>query len=258
MDPETWSKETYDKLRPTNTLLRGADKPSYTKGSFPYSSLRVQAALGVTSTKAIAGNPIIYWDQWAINVVEDQTRKVISQKNLDEMWRPAEDKKFASAMDIIAKEIKENTETTLRAAGILLVVARVVGFQFPLPPEPTSDSPQIDGISKQQIETWGSEWDRKRAEILDEAKAESEHAQEEARAHAESLFLNSIAEGLQKTKEMNPDLPRYVIAMRFLSTLKNYLHNQPAENAQSIEESHRFLMDRQNQSPSHSSKDKEK
>ena len=88
IDPEAWDKETYDKLRPMNTILRGADKPNYTKGSFPYSNLRVQAALGVTSTKATTKTPIIYWDQWAINIVEDQTRKVISQKNLDELWRP--------------------------------------------------------------------------------------------------------------------------------------------------------------------------
>jgi hypothetical protein len=239
LDPEPWDKKTYDTLRTLNAILRGADKPSYTKGSYPYSKLRIQAALGITSTKAISNNPIVYWDQWAINVVEDQARKVISQKNLDELWRPAQDEKFANALDIIAKEIKENAELILRAAGILLVVARVVNFRF------TSDNNPNDEISEQQLATWSSGWERKRAQILSEAQAESEHAQQEARAYAESLLLNSIAEGLQKAKEIDRNLPHYVIAMRFLSSLQDYVHKQTDEK--SMEELQNYLKEWQEQ-----------
>jgi regulator of protease activity HflC (stomatin/prohibitin superfamily) len=243
IDPEAWDKDLYDKLRPMNAILRGADKPTYTKGSFPYSNLRVQAALGVTSTKATTNTPIIYWDQWAVNIVEDKTRKVISQKNLDELWRPAEDKKYANALDIIAKEIKENAEFTLRTAGILLLVARVVNFQFPdMNPDMNNE---IDGISRQQLATWSSEWDRKRIRILAEAEAESEHSQQEARAYAESLLLNSIAEGLQKAKDIDPELPQYVIAMRFLSSLQDYVHKQTDEK--SMEELQNSLQEWQDQ-----------
>lgn len=225
MDPEIWDKETYDRLRPMNTILRGANKPSYMKGSFSYSNLRVQAALGITSTKVAEGSPTIYWDQWALSVVEDQARKVISQKNLDELWRPAEDKKFANALEKIANEIKENTNPIFRAKGILLIVSRIVNFRFP------SDNDQLDEISKQQLATWGSEWERKRVNMLSEAQAESEHTQQEARAYAESLLLNSIADGLQKAKEIDPNLPRYVIAMRFLSSLQDYVHKQTDEKS---------------------------
>jgi hypothetical protein len=225
MDPETWDKETYDRLRPMNMILRGANKPSYTKGSFPYSNLRVQAALGITSTKVAEGSPTIYWDQWALSVVEDQARKVISQKNLDELWRPAGNKKFTNALEKIANEIKENTNLIFRAKGILLVVARIVNFRFP------SDNDQLDEISKQQLATWSFEWERKRSNILSEAQAESEHTQQEARAYAESLLLNSIADGLQKAKDIDPNLPRYVIAMRFLSSLQDYVHKQTDEKS---------------------------
>jgi len=123
MDPETWDTETYTKLRSMNNLLRGADKPSYTDGSFPFSNLRIQAALGTTSTPE-AGDGIIYWDQWAVNIIEDAARKVISQKTLDELWRPENDKKEANALDRIAVEIKSGAELPLRSAGILLFVAR--------------------------------------------------------------------------------------------------------------------------------------
>lgn len=248
LDPETWDKDTYDTLRPMNALLRGADKPSYTKGSFPYSNLRVQAALGITSTKAAEGNPTIYWDQWALRVVEDQARKAISQKNLDELWRPSDDKKFANALDKIADEIKENTDLTLRAAGILLIVARVVNFRF------TSDNNQTDEILEQQLATWGSEWKRKRAHILSEAQAESEHTQQEARVYAESLLLNSIAEGLQKAHDIDIKLPHYVIAMRFLSSLQDYVHKQTDEK--SMEELQNYLQEWQEQFPNDHRKEK--
>ena len=130
LDNEEWSKELYDKLRSMNPILRGADKLNHTQGSFRYSDIRVQAALSKTSTRATVGDPNIYWDQWVMNVVEDQTRQVISQKNLDEMWRPTNDKRFANALDVIAVEIKGKCEPILRSAGILPYGARVVNFRF--------------------------------------------------------------------------------------------------------------------------------
>ncbi len=223
LDPEAWDKETYEKMRRTNPILRGADKPTHTLGSFPFSHQRIQATLGVTSTKAALGDQLIYWDQWAVNIVEKTARKVLSQKNLDELWRPARDEKYANALDGIAKEIKEEAFPVLRSAGVLVFAARVVNFNFPGEPG------QVDDISKQQIATWGSEWDGKSSKILSEAQAESEYAQQEARAYGQSMLLDAIAQGLQKAQKMHPDLPRYIIAMRFLSALQEYNQAQSVE-----------------------------
>ncbi len=230
MDNEDWTDEINNKVRPMNAILRGGRKLTHTTGSFPYSHLRVQAALGTTSTRAVDNNPIIYWDQWTINIVEDQARKAISQKNLDELWRPKEDRQFANALDIIANEIRENAELILRSSGILLVVARVVNFRF------SHNNGHIDDISQQQLATWASEWERRRSDILSTAQAEAEHTEQEARAYAEAVMLNSIAEGLQKTKEMNPRLPPYVIAMLFLSTLQDHISTQSSTSEQDAEQ----------------------
>jgi hypothetical protein len=234
MDPETWTKETYDKLRPLNPLLRAADKPSYTSGSFPFSHNRIQAALGITGSLAASPETIIPWDRWALNVVEDAARKVISQKTLDELWRPKNDKKYADALDIIAQEIKDSVIPILRSAGILPYATRIVNFRFP------TENGQSDGIVMQQIASWGSEWQRKRSQILAKAEAEAERAQQEARAYAESMLLNSIAEGLQRTQEMHPRLPRYVIAMRFLSALQDYIHKTPEGEGEGESEGRRI------------------
>ncbi len=232
MDPDIWDNETYARLRSMNSLLRGADKPSYTDGNFPFSNLRIQAALGTTSTPE-AGDAIIFWDQWVVNIIEDAARKVISQKKLDELWRPAKNEQNANALDRIAVEIKNSAELTVRSAGILLFVARVVNFKFPTP------KGQPDKISEQQITTWESEWERKRKKILDEALAESEKAQDDAHAYAESILLNSIAEGLQKTYEIHPKLPRYVIAVRFLRALQDYIQQVPKQEVEDSSEDDR-------------------
>ena len=227
MDPEVWDKATYDELRRKNPLLRGADSPSYTKGSFPFSHLRIQATLSTTSTQATDAEAINYWDQWALNLVEEAARKVLSQRTLDQLWRPEEDQKGKNALDNIAAAIKAIAYPALRESGILLVVSRVVNFRFP-----TDGEEKEINITKQQITSWRADWERKRTAILDDAEAESDRSQQEARAYAESILLNSIAEGLEKTQEINPDLPKYVIAMRFLSSLQDYIHKQPQGEAQ--------------------------
>lgn len=215
MDNQDWTREQYEILRRKNPLLRGADKVTKTDGSFSYSPQRVQAAMGVTSTKVEDGTPLIYWDQWAMNVVEGETRKVIAKKNLDDMWKPPQNTAYANAMDGIAQEIKQNAEITLRASGILLVVARVVDFEIP------AQSEEGNQVTQQHLKTWGSEWEKRRKMILADAEAESERLQQLARAQAEAEMLTSIADGLKATQEMNADLPQHVIAMRFLSSLED-------------------------------------
>jgi len=68
---------------------------------------------------------------------------------------------------------------------------------------------QTDGISEQQIATWGSEMERINVPISwQKHKRKSERSQQEARAYAKSLLLNAIAEGLQKTEEIETPIFR--------------------------------------------------
>jgi hypothetical protein len=222
LDPENWDQELYNKIRNRNSLLRGANQLSYTKGSFKFSHLRIQAAIGKTSSNA-GGDAAIYWDQWVLSVIEETARQIISQKELMELWHLAEDKKGDNALEGIAEELKAKASLTLRAQGILLVSSRIVDFSFPV------GEGKADVISEQQVLSRSSEWEKKRIEILAEAQAVAERTQLEAHAFAESLLLTSIAEGLKKTAEINENLPRAVIAMRYLSALQDYIHKQPLE-----------------------------
>lgn len=233
LDNQEWDEPTYKQIRLLNPSLRGADKLSYTQGSFPFSHKRVQATLGVTSTKAEEGAPLVPWDRWAMNVIEDQTRKVISQKNLDELWRPANDYKFANALDVIAEEIKKNSEMTLRAAGILLVAARVVNFKF------SPDEKELDDITRQQIASWQSTWAQKRNVILAKAEAKAIQLKEEARVYAEGQLIESIVNSLEKAHQNG--MSHQVIAMRFLSALQDYTHRHLTDEGNENEEMKRKM-----------------
>jgi hypothetical protein len=217
LDPEEWDQKTYNDLRPKNPILRGADKINHREGSFPFSSLRLQAAISTTGSNA-NHDATLYWDKWSLSVIESETRQIISQLNLDELWRPREDKKGINALDEIANKLMERSKIKLRTNGILLLAARVVNFRFP------KVNGKTDRVSEQQISTWEAEWARKNSEILDKARAESERNQLEARAYAESVLLSSIAEGLKKTEDKNSSLPNFVISMRFLSALQDLIH----------------------------------
>jgi regulator of protease activity HflC (stomatin/prohibitin superfamily) len=248
LDPEDWSEEVYKQLRSANPLLRGARFPSYKEGSFPYSPQRVRAALGVTSTRLGAQDATLYWDQWALNIVEDQARKVIAQKELDELWRLPEgqDERFKNAMDVIANELKSGAAPILRTSGILLVASRVVNFNFP---SEKVEGP-VDEISRQQIAIWSSEREGKRSNIKATAEAEAERLKQQARAYAASLMLKALEEGLKTTREIG--LNPHVTAMLF-SALQEYIDKQ--DEAISTEEAH-FIDETQEPFSLH--KDKEK
>jgi hypothetical protein len=224
LDPDTWDKDTYAKMLEMNPFLKDADKPSHSVGSFPFSHRRVQATISTVSAKTTDPESPALWDQWVLNMVDEETRKIVSQKTLDEFWRPLNDKKNANAMNGIAQEIKDRLVPMMRSKGILLVVSRIVNFRFP-----SNGENKMDEIAKQQIATWGADWERKRTNKLADARANAEKDQQEARAYAESQLLNSIAEALQKTHEMNHQLPKHVIAMRYLNALQDYARNNPPE-----------------------------
>ena len=50
------------------------------------------------------------------------------------------------------------------------------------------------------------------------------------------MFLTLVAEGLQKARQVNENLPNYVIAMRVISAMEELLNQQTeAGNAETIE-----------------------
>lgn len=105
----------------------------------------------------------------------------------------------------------------------------------------------MDEIYQKQLST-SADLERKRAEILAEVEAQSARIQQESLAHAQAALLSAIAEELKKTKETDENSPKYVLALRYLNVLQDYILKE------SDEENFLSVLQKQNSSSQNKSK----
>ena len=226
VDRETWNLGLYHRLLHDNPLLKDAREPDCTKGTYKFSSGRMHALFGteaVTSSADVTEVQPVEWDQRVLFHLEEAAREVLSQRRLDELWQPRFDRPQVNAMDDIANAIKEKCSLSLRQQGVQLYSCRVVNFQFLKKETPETD----DEIKQKQIRAWSADWQREAEQTRAEGKADADLMKQEARAYAYTNLLTAVAEGLQETRHLNPDLPRYVIAVQFISALERFIEEQP-------------------------------
>ncbi len=220
LDNQEWSPELQQQIVSANPFLDQAATLTCSDGGVGFSDRRARAMLGVIGTDVDRSNAPRMWDEWVMWVIEDQIRQVISQRNIDELWRPTQDERFANSLDEIAEEIQTRSRMTLRQAGILLVAARVIDFRFP--PDPDAPAESLDRISRQRIASWVGECTFRRQEILSRAEASAIYERQRARAYAESMLMKAFVETLQRAHRQDQTLSRNVILLYFLSALQDY------------------------------------
>ena len=264
VDKENWDRDLYHKLLRINSMLENAQKPDYTKGSYPFSKSRLRAlfsTIGVSSH--VDGHEearIAKWDERTLYQIEKTAREALSQRRLDELWQPQKDFGGASAMDEIAIEIKETCSCELRQRGVLVHACRIVdlkflerevsnqgdkGFAGKIETNITQGKLQDDPnkrrnekqenaekagnhqIEQKQIIAWSADWQREAAQTRAEGKAHADLLMQEARAYAYTNLLTAFAEGLEEARLLDPRLPRYVIAIRFIGALDKLIGQQP-------------------------------
>ncbi len=225
VDDKVWTREQHQKLRRENTLLReGRDLDRNLNGTFPYSLVRVKSVLSYRSKKTTADGEVTErWDDHVLGVAEQAVREVLAERSIEDLWKARENENSGAAEEIV-REMKYLIGDPLRTHGIELINAKATKFSFK---EGNTKEEEEDKISKQQLATWSVEWERQRSMTLANGQAEAEKLQQEARAYAHSILLTAIAEGLQQARAIHPNLPRYVIAMRFVGALEEMLEQQP-------------------------------
>jgi hypothetical protein len=228
-DKERWSPSLYHQLVRENPILKNAQEPDCIKGTYRFSHARMLALFNkmgvVSSSKDQTTKPTtIEWDQWVVFQLEKAAREVLSQRRLDELWQPHVERAGVNAMDDIANDIKDTCSFELRQHGVKLYSCRIVDFEFPKP-EPS----QIrgDDVRQKHIATWSADWQREAEQTRAEGKADADLLIQEARAYAYTNLLTAVAEGFQETRLLNPNLPRYVIAIRFIGALERLIEEQP-------------------------------
>jgi regulator of protease activity HflC (stomatin/prohibitin superfamily) len=226
VDSEVWTKEQHQELRRQNTLLReGKELDKNLNGTFPYSQARARSVLSYRSRKTTAddGQETERWNDHVLGMAEQAAREVLAERSIEDLWKARENEN-SSAAEEIANEIKAVIKDALRAHGIELINAKAAKFSFK---DGNMDEKVKDEVSEQQLATWSIEWERQRSMTLANGQAESERLQQEARAYAHSILLTAIAEGLQQARAIHKNLPRYVIAMRFIGALEEMIEQQP-------------------------------
>ena len=226
VDREIWSKEKHQNLRRANPILReGREIDRNSNGTFSYSHARVKSVLSYRSKKFTADGreEIERWNDHVLNIAEEAAREVLAERSIEDLWRAQENENSSAAEEIIS-EMKNLINENLPANGINLIHAKAFNFCFK---EGSINEKEEDHITEQQLATWSVEWRRQQAITLENGLAESERIQNEARAYAHSILLTAIAEGLQQARLIHPNLPRYVIAMRFVGALEKMIEQQP-------------------------------
>ena len=229
LDSETWTRARYLDLLRFNIMLRDGMSPNENMdGAFPYSQARARSALSYRSKKTSTEGKeqTQRWDDHVLALAEEAAREVLSERSVEDLWKVRENE-TSSASEEIAEKIKSLVREDLQKIGIAILSAKAANFSSK---DETINKAKGDEVEQQNIATWSVEWERHRAMSLANGQAESERIQQEAQTYAHSILLSSIADGLKQTRALHPNLPRYVIAMRFVGALEKILEDQPLED----------------------------
>lgn len=247
-DKERWNLDFYHRALRKDDLYKAWKEPDFNKGSYPFSKPRLRALFSTVgvNTSPVSGQKVAFWDERVLYQIEQATREILSQKRLDELWLSQNDRADVNATDEIARAINEKCSFLLQERGVRLYTSRIVNFEFSVKESPDqkgisdvdfrnmqgrtgdSDGKTDDSIvQQQQIKVWRADWQREAAQTRAQGEAEAELLKQEARAYAYATLLTAVAEGMQKTRQLNPDLLPRVIAMRFIGALDELVKQQP-------------------------------
>lgn len=213
--------------------------PDHFRGSYPYSSDRVRAAMNTASMITNSMNEETsesHWDEWVVKQVEQAAVEVLAERRLDELWRPRNDGLGVSALNEMAVTLKERVAPRLTEIGVQLFVARIVNF----------DLDEEHPITIQNIRSWSTYWEQQITEARADAEAIYHEEIERAYAYAKSVLLDAIAESINAARSINAALPRHVIAQYYVHALEEYIKLQPgvdvAESRKRVEDLKGFLL----------------
>jgi len=216
----SWDRDyLHDIWRRVPILQKGTELDKNLDSSHPYSSARIHATLSATSMdKASASEEIgsnIYWDEIVVQRVEREARLALSERALNELWAPRGDHMGASALDEIEKVIIERVTPRLHELGVRIFSSRIVGFNI---------SPD-DPIRKQLIRSWLGAWEQRTQSVIRQGTTEAEMSRIKAQTSTSDTFMQSIVGSLKRARELDPKLPKQVVALNFISTLERLLEN---------------------------------
>lgn len=221
-DPEDWSewdKETRHRVWRNSPILQNGMKADQEIGSYPYSTARIHAVLstaGIGDSTDDDETPTIYWDEIVVQRIVKEARFILSERTFDELWTPLEDRRGASALDEIGTDLKDRAIPRLQEIGVQLFASRVVNYLID----------KEDPVYIQLAGTWMAAWDQRINSIKLDGDTKTKELLSQAETSSKAVLLASITESLAKARELDEDLPKQMVALNFIATLKGLLQDE--------------------------------
>jgi regulator of protease activity HflC (stomatin/prohibitin superfamily) len=188
----------------TFQILRGDEKP--TRGNpFPYDEKAVREA-AYTETNQPDGS-VALWDSLPMLITGAQLRAIVAEDRLDDLIVSE-----SNGIDVhhrLQMEMERRAKAIMRNYGVLIRGTRLGALELP------------EEVENQRKKFWQVHWNSR--QILQKADGDAEVLQshEIARAEAEAIMLQAIAEGLQRSQRAGRVVSsREVVALRLIESLE--------------------------------------
>ncbi len=230
IDCDEWSPSVFHDLSRSNLIFanKGRELDRNLDGLFPYSSVRIKAALYFRSKTSEPNGEIERWDDHVLAIAEEAAREILAEHPLIELWNL--ESPNVNALDEIARQMKMHIENSLRARGILVISAKTSPDFSDKKEFAEKDRDVKEKVIKQQIATWSVERERERKISQTDTEITAERIEQEARVYAHSALLTAIADGLQFARARDPNMVRYIIALRYVGALESMVDQQPYDS----------------------------
>lgn len=191
-------------LSVTFQILRGNEIPTR-ENPFPYDEEAVRTA-AYSETKQPDGS-IGMWDSLPLIITAAQLRAIVAEDRLDELILSD-----ANGIDVhrrLQMEMERRARAIMRNYGVKIRGTRLGALELD------------EKVEKTRKQYWKSYWDSQRTLQKADGDVETLQNLEIARAEAEAIMLQAIAEGLQRSRRAGRDISsREVVALRLIESLE--------------------------------------
>jgi hypothetical protein len=192
-------------LTVTYQILWGDDKPTKNK-PFPYDPEAVKKA--AYSETVQPDGSITRWDSLAMLITGGQLRTIVAEEKLDELIVSE-----ANGIEVhrrLQLEMERRAKNIMRGYGVMIRGTRLGALELPK---------EVEALRKRY---WQASWDTQRTRQMTDGEVKILESLEFARAEAEAIMLQAIAEGLQRAQRAGRNISsKEVVALRLIESLES-------------------------------------
>lgn len=196
----------------TFQISTGAQAPTRQQ-PFPFDNDAVRNAAYTQTNlgEGLIGN----WDSLPLTITVGQLQSIVSEYRLDQLVLP---ESTGIDMHLLLKtEMEKRAINVMRGFGVDVMATHLGRLVLP------------EEITEQRIRYWRAYHDLDRRRLEADGEVEAIDKAEIARAEAEAIMLQAVAESLQRARVAGRSIePKRIVALRLVEALENMAHQSQA------------------------------